>query len=215
MCVKRIIYASSGSVYGIKEEEKVTEDLILVPISVYNKAKIASERIFLSHQDSYKLQIVRPATVCGYSPRMRLDVAVNLLTMQALKNSSIRVLGGEQCRPNIHIKDLVAVYLFMIDHPELNGIYNAGFENLKIIEIANKISQATNAVIDIQESNDPRSYRVDSSKLLNAGFVPKYGVDYAIAEVIEAYESGVLKDLDEHYNVNWMRGLLADKIIRG
>ena len=213
--VKRVIYASSGSVYGIKEEERVTEDLSLVPISVYNKAKIASERIFLSYANELNVQIVRPATVCGLSPRMRLDVAVNLLTMQALKNKSIKVLGGEQSRPNIHILDLVEIYLFMIDNPNLNGIFNAGFENLKIIEIAEKISKITNAEINVQESNDPRSYRVDSTKLLESGFSPKFGVDFAINEIVEAYASGALKDMDECYNVNWMRALMADNVIRG
>jgi nucleoside-diphosphate-sugar epimerase len=211
--VKRVIYASSGSVYGIKEEEKVTEDLTLVPISVYNKAKIASERIFLSYKNDLNVQIIRPATVCGLSPRMRLDVAVNLLTMQALKNKSIKVLGGEQSRPNIHIMDLVAVYLYMIDNPNLRGIFNAGFENLKIIEIAKKIANITNAKINIQESNDPRSYKVDSSKLLKSGFSPNFGVDFAIDEIVKAYSDGVLKDMDECYNVNWMRALIADRTI--
>jgi nucleoside-diphosphate-sugar epimerase len=211
--VKRVIYASSGSVYGIKEEERVTEDLALVPISVYNKAKIASERIFLSYIDELNVQIIRPATVCGLSPRMRLDVAVNLLTMQALKNKSIKVLGGEQSRPNIHIMDLVEVYLFMIDNPNLKGIFNAGFENLKIIEIANKIADITKAEINVQKSNDPRSYRVDSTKLLKCGFTPKFGVDFAINEIVKSYSAGILKDMDECYNVNWMRALMADSII--
>ena len=101
--IKRFIYASSGSVYGIKAEDHVTENLELKPISEYNKTKMVAERVLLSYSDQMSVQIVRPATVCGYSPRMRLDVSVNLLTMQALKNGKVTVFGGKQIRPNIHI----------------------------------------------------------------------------------------------------------------
>ena len=104
--IHRFIYASSGSVYGVKEEADVTEDLPLVPISEYNKTKMCGERIVLSYKDDIVTQIVRPATVCGFSPRMRLDVAVNMLTMQALTKGHITVFGGEQTRPNIHIDDI-------------------------------------------------------------------------------------------------------------
>lgn len=210
----RVIYASSGSVYGVKTEELVTEDLELVPISVYNKAKIVSERIFKSFKDNIRLQIVRPATVCGYSPRMRLDVAVNLLTMQALKNNEITVLGGEQFRPNIHILDLVEFYIFLLNRPEIIGTYNAGFENITILNLAERIAKATGAAISIEPSNDPRSYRVDSSKALKLGFSPKYNVDYAIKEIVEKYKNHTLKDKDEFYNVNWMRYLLSEGHIK-
>lgn len=126
----RFIYASSGSVYGVKEELQVTEDLWLEPISEYNKTKMVAERVVLSYADRMAVQIVRPATVCGFSPRMRLDVSVNLLTMQALTKSKITVFGGGQIRPNIHIDDITDLYLFLLAHPEHRGIYNAGFENL-------------------------------------------------------------------------------------
>src|SRR5262249_40316570 len=122
--ITRFIYASSGSVYGVKDEEQVTEDLELVPLSEYNKTKMCGERIVLSYKDDMAVQIVRPATVCGYSPRMRLDVSVNMLTMQALTRGKITVFGGAQTRPNIHIEDITDVYLFMIDHPEAQGVYN-------------------------------------------------------------------------------------------
>ncbi len=105
--VKQFIFASSGSVYGIKDEPKVTEDLSLIPISVYNKTKMVAERVFLSYSQEMKIHCIRPATVCGISPRMRLDVSVNMLSFQALKNGKITVFGGEQTRPNIHIKDMV------------------------------------------------------------------------------------------------------------
>src|SRR5471030_1586974 len=128
--IKQFIYASSGSVYGIKEELQVTEDLELKPISEYNKTKMVAERVMLSYADKMAVQIVRPATVCGYSARMRLDVSVNMLTMQALRNRKITVFGGGQVRPNIHIDDITDLYLFLLDHPEHQGIYNAAFENL-------------------------------------------------------------------------------------
>ena len=208
--VPRIIYASSGSVYGVKEDEKVTEDLELIPLSAYNRTKICSERILRSYKDDILVQIVRPATVCGFSPRMRLDVAVNLLTMQALKNGKIIVLGGEQMRPNIHIQDITDLYLFLISHPELDGTYNAGFENMKIIEIANLIANKLGSQIEVQESNDPRSYRVDSSLLLSKGFAPKYSVEYAIDEIISNFKNKIFYDDENHYNVGWMRRLMAD-----
>ena len=110
--VKRIIYASSGSVYGIKKERKVNEKLSLKPISLYNKVKMCTERLILSYKKSIEVFILRPATVCGYSPRMRLDVAVNALTFSALKNKKIKVFGGSQIRPNVHIDDMVESYIF-------------------------------------------------------------------------------------------------------
>src|SRR5258706_9002628 len=120
--IKRFIYASSGSVYGIKDEEQVTEDLELLPISEYNKTKMCGERIVLSYKDDMVVQIVRPATVCGYSPRQRLHVSVHMPTILALMNRAIRVFGGNQTRPNIHIDDITDPYLFLLDHPEHTGI---------------------------------------------------------------------------------------------
>ncbi|OYW24397.1 MAG: hypothetical protein B7Z49_03025, partial [Hydrogenophilales bacterium 12-63-5] len=161
----------------LKEEDRVTEDLELVPISVYNKTKMVAERVLLSYADKMQVQCVRPATVCGYSPRMRLDVAVNMLTFQALKNKRITVFGGDQTRPNIHIEDLVDVYMHLLAHPEIaSGCYNAGFENISILEIANRVTEVIPAEVIVSESNDPRSYRLDSSKLLATGFSPKRSV---------------------------------------
>lgn len=146
--VKQFIYASSGSVYGIKEEEHVTEDLTLVPISVYNKTKMVAERVLLSYQDQMQVHNIRPATVCGYSPRMRLDVSVNLLTMLALKKGKITVFGGQQTRPNIHIQDLIRVYMHFLIKPELpSGNYNAGFENISILDIAKQVQEKVLEVI--------------------------------------------------------------------
>ena len=202
--IKRFIYASSGSVYGVKSELEVTEDLELVPISEYNKTKMCGERILLSYRDDMVVQIVRPATVCGYSPRMRLDVSVNMLTMQAIKNGKITVFGGDQTRPNIHMDDITDLYLFLLDHPEHVGIYNAGFENISILDIARLVTKHVAAEIVLTPSNDPRSYRVNSSKLLATGFRPKKTVEDAIKEMVGLHRQGVLKDDDRWHNLKWM-----------
>ncbi|PCI31319.1 MAG: NAD-dependent epimerase/dehydratase [Elusimicrobia bacterium] len=212
--VKHFIYASSGSVYGVKEELHVTEDLTLNPISEYNKTKMVAERVMLSYSDDMLVQIVRPATVCGFSPRMRLDVSVNMLTMQALTKKEITVFGGRQIRPNIHIEDITDVYLFMLGKgDEVQGIYNAGFENLSILEIAEKISDRIPVEIIVTESNDPRSYRINSDKLLATGFKPKKTVDNAIDELIALHRKGKLSDDDNFYNLKWMqKNLFNDSI---
>lgn len=204
MGIKRFIYASSGSVYGIKDEEQVTEDLELKPISEYNKTKMVAERVVLSYKDDMVVQALRPATVCGYSPRMRLDVSVNMLTMQALTKRKITVFGGKQTRPNIHIDDITDAYIFLLDNPQHTGIYNAGFENISILDIAERVARQVEAEIVVTESNDPRSYRVNSDKLLATGFRPKKTVDDAIGEIIQKYKSGELKDEERHYNLKWM-----------
>lgn len=203
--IKRFIYASSGSVYGVKEEDQVTEDLILTPISEYNKTKMVAERVLLSYAGDMVVQMVRPATVCGYSPRMRLDVAVNLLTMQALQRGNITVLGGDQVRPNIHIDDITDLYLFLLDNPQHTGVFNAGFENISILDIARMITNVVPATIEVKESNDPRSYRVNSDRLLATGFRPKKNVQIAINEVVAKVRDGVLKDEDRYYNLRWMQ----------
>ena len=209
--VKQFIYASSGSVYGIKNEPNVTEDLPLVPISTYNKTKMIAERVFLSFKNKIQIHNIRPATVCGISPRMRLDVSVNLLTFQALKNNKINVFGGNQTRPNIHIKDMANVYKHFIDNPNLeSGQYNAGFENISILDIAKLIQKKTNAEIFITVSNDPRSYRQDSTKLLKTGFKPSYGIEKAIDEIIESYHLNKLEDRENFYTVKWMKKLNLD-----
>ena len=193
--VGHFIFASSGSVYGIKEEEKVTEDLPLVPISVYNKTKMVAERVFLSYRDKLKVHCIRPATVCGLSPRMRLDVSVNMLTFQALTNKKITVFGGSQTRPNIHIKDMANVYRHLLENPDIDsGCFNAGFENISILEIAELVKKHIDAEIIVTESNDPRSYRQDSSKLLNTGFKKKYSVENAITEIKDSFLKGDLKN---------------------
>jgi nucleoside-diphosphate-sugar epimerase len=203
--IKRFIYASSGSVYGIKDEPQVTEDLELTPISEYNKTKMVAERVLLSYADKMVVQIIRPATVCGYSPRMRFDVSVNMLTMQALTKEHITVFGGQQTRPNIHIDDIAAVYLFMLEHPEHRGIFNAGFENISIMDIAERVVEHAPAKITVTESNDPRSYRVNSDKLLATGFKPQKTVNDAIREIAHKFRAGELKDEERFHNLKWMQ----------
>lgn len=206
--VKQFILSSSGSVYGVKEEPQVTEELSLVPISDYNKTKMVSERVLLSYKDKIIIQIVRPATVCGYSPRMRLDLSVNMLTVQALANGKITVFGGAQTRPNIHIQDITDVFIHFLNLGEkASGIYNAGFENISILDIAKMAAKFIPAEIIVSESNDPRSYRLNADKLLGTGFAPKLKVVNAIQGIIEAFNSGRLKDEDGCYNIRTMKRL--------
>ena len=209
--IKRFIYASSGSVYGIKDELQVTEELELKPISEYNKTKMVGERVLLSYSDDMVVQIVRPATVCGVSPRMRLDVSVNMLTMQALSKGKITVFGGAQTRPNIHIDDITDLYLHLIDHPEVTGVYNAGFENISILDIAKIVTKHVPVEIVVTESNDPRSYRVNSDKLVATGFKPKKCVEDAVTEIIAKYRAGDLQDDDRFYNLKWMEKTVLAK----
>ena len=209
--VKKFIYASSGSVYGVKSEMKVTEDLDLVPISAYNKTKMICERLLLSYKDKIDVYIVRPATVCGLSPRMRFDVSVNLLTLQALKNKKITIMGGNQTRPNIHINDMIGVYEHILTNDVEQGIYNAGFENISILDLGKKIQNKIDCKIDIIESNDPRSYRQCSDKLIETGFEPKFDVNNAIDEISNAFYNKNLIDEESCYTVKWMK----NKVLNG
>jgi nucleoside-diphosphate-sugar epimerase len=207
--INQFIYASSGSVYGFKEEPQVTEELSLVPLSDYNKTKMISERVLMSYADKLLVQVVRPATVCGYSPRMRLDLSVNILTSQAFNNQKITVFGGDQTRPNIHIKDMIGVYLHFLDkREEIQGIYNAGFENISIMDIAERASDKVESEIVVTESNDPRSYRLNSDKLLSTGYKQQFTVENAMDDVISAFTNGNLKDEDQYYNIRTMKKLI-------
>jgi nucleoside-diphosphate-sugar epimerase len=206
--VRQFMYASSGSVYGVKDEDRVTEDLPLVPISTYNKTKMVAERVCASYTDVMAVHSIRPATVCGFSPRMRLDVSVNMLTMQAYLHGRVTVFGGAQTRPNIHIGDLCDVYLHFLANPHLpSGAYNAGFENMSIMAIAELVSKYRECEVVVSESNDPRSYRQDSSRLLSTGFQPTRSVEQAIREMLEKWEGGGLTDDDSWYTVKRMKQL--------
>ncbi len=207
---KRIIYASSGSVYGISEKAKVSENTPLKPISLYNKVKMVTERVILSYSKSIEVFIVRPATVCGYSPRMRLDVTVNALTFSALQNKEIKVFGGKQVRPNIHIDDMCDIYRFFLQaNKKYRGTYNAGFENKSILEIAKFVKKIIPSKINIfKDRSDPRSYRLDSTKIIKAGFKPKKKILNAINELSEKYSNGILKQEANFHSLKWLKEII-------
>jgi nucleoside-diphosphate-sugar epimerase len=202
--VRQFVYPSSGAVYGVRSEPQITEDLDLMPISDYNKTKMVAERVIMSYADSMVVTIFRPATVCGYSPRMRLDLTVNVLTIQALTNGRMTVFGGTQVRPNIHIDDLVDLYLFALQR-RLAGVYNAAFENLTVLDIAKLVAEQVPAEIMIQSSNDPRSYRLCSNRLSETGFAPKKNVRIAVGELAAAYRDGRLAEQPPWHTVSWMK----------
>ena len=179
--IKKFIFASSGSVYGIKKEKKVVENLSLEPVSEYNKSKMIGERVLLSYKKYIDLTILRPATVCGYSPAMRLDVAINALTFGALQKKLIKVFGGKQIRPNLTMHDMISAYKFFLKRNVKNNrhinkiIFNLGFENLNILNMAKRIQGILKikSKVLVKPSNDPRSYRQNSDRIINEGFSPK------------------------------------------
>ena len=210
--VGQFVFASSGSVYGVKTETEVTEDLELVPVSAYNKTKMVAERTLMSYAGDMQIHNIRPATVCGVSPRMRFDVSVNMFVKQAYADGVMTVHGGTQVRPNIHIDDLANVYRHFLANPDLpSGAYNAGFENMEILSIAKLVKDRTGAEIAISGSNDPRSYRQNSDKLIATGYKPSKSVPIAIDEVLVALENGELEDRDEWYTVRWMSRVVLDR----
>ena len=211
--VKKFIFASSGSVYGVKKEKKVTEELNLEPLSEYNKSKMICERILLSYKKDIDLTILRPATVCGYSPSMRLDVTVNALTFAALSKRKIKVYGGKQIRPNLNIHDMVDVYKFFLkkkfekDKHINDTIFNVGFENLSILNIAKRINKSLKlkSKIFVEASNDPRSYRQNSDKIIRKGFEPKKKIDDAIKEIEENFMKNKIKFNKKFFRINTLK----------
>ncbi len=203
--VKKFIFASSGSVYGIKKEKKVHENLKLIPISDYNKTKMIAERVIKSYKDYFEFYLIRPGTVYGYSPRMRLDLMINILTFQALTKKKITVFGGKQIRPYIHIQDMVNVYLFMLKKKLPSGAYNASAGNLSASDTANEIKKIIrDCKINIKKSNDPRSYRLSNEKLLSAGFNFKINLKEGISNFIENYQNGKILNNKNAYSINFI-----------
>jgi|TARA_B110001452_G_C15193402_1_gene414280 nucleoside-diphosphate-sugar epimerase len=200
--VKKIIFFSSGSVYGVKKEKKVTEDLLLEPISTYNKTKMIAERVFLSYKKKIDIKCLRPATVCGLSERLRLDITVNKLTFDAHYKNKIFVDGGSQIRPNVYIDDLIgAAYHFSTNRRKLkHDIYNVGFENYSILKIAKKIQKKTGAQIIVNKNRDIRSYRQNSDRLIKTGFKPKYNIEFAMNELIDYFKN---KKMSNFSNINF------------
>ena len=223
MGVNRFIFASTSSVYGVSDVENVTETHPLLPITDYNKYKGLSEPILLNEQSSdFTAIVVRPATVCGYSPRQRLDLAVNILTSQAIHSGQITVFGGGQMRPNIHIRDVVDLYTMLLEvRAELVGgrIYNAGYQNLTISQIALMVKEviesetSSGSGIDIvtTPSDDRRSYHISSEKIRRElGFVPRYGVEDAVRDLLKAFQEDKIPNSmtdPRYYNIRTMQEL--------
>ena len=218
--VKKFIYASTCSVYGVSDSPDVKEDHPLVPLTDYNKYKAMCEPILNKYKDEeFNTIIIRPATVCGYSEKMRFDLTVNILTNFAYNKGFIKVFGGEQYRPNIHIEDICNIYEYLIfnNFKNFNGeIYNAGTENLKIIDIANKIRKIfleqhnKDINIIIEKSNDPRSYQINSNKIkkeLNFQF--SKNVDDAINDLIKAFDN---KKLPDSFSDQWVNISILKKL---
>ena len=210
--VKRFVYASSSSVYGVKTEENVTEDLICEPLTDYSKYKVMCEDVALNDISSeICLTIVRPSTVCGYSRRQRFDLVVNILTLSALTNSVINVDGGDQFRPNLHIKDMNAAYKLLLEtDPKIidRKIYNIAGENLTVLGIATKVQSqiSEDCEIRVLPTLDQRSYRVSGKRIeLETSFVPKYSVDIAINDLKQAFYSGKYLDLNSEFYFNFKR----------
>jgi nucleoside-diphosphate-sugar epimerase len=209
--VRHFVFASSASVYGIRGNEPAHETTPLEPVSDYNKTKDVAERVLREAAGRrMALTIVRPATVCGVSPRMRLDTVVNMLTAQALKSGQIiahvGAHGGKLMRPNVHIEDITDLYVWLLRKPHITGTYNAGFENLTVGDTANLIAQQVQpTAITLTEVADKRSYLINSDKLLRCGFQPRRSVREAIGDLVRAWREGRVKDDERCYNLKWMR----------
>lgn len=203
----RVIVASSGSVYGVSAESRVCEETELNPISTYNKVKMVKEKIVESYREQVSTVILRPATVAGVSTRQRLDLAVNLLTYQAMKYGIIKVLGGSQIRPHVHLHDMLRTYSFFVQNSK-EGVFNVGFENLSMLELAERIKEITGARIEVENSNDPRSYRLCSHKLNDEGFLAEKRVEDAIREIVTDFETGTLLEGERTQNLVWMKKVL-------
>jgi len=195
--VQRFIYASSSSVYGIKEEPNVTEDMELEPLTDYSKFKAMCEAILRKYQsENFTTVTIRPATVCGYGKRLRLDLTVNILTNHAINNRKITVFGGSQKRPNIHIEDMASAYLMMLNLPKekiAGKIYNVGYENHSVLDIAGMVKNVVGDDIDIITSptDDLRSYHISSQKIKDElGFEPEHTIEDAVADLKAAFERG-------------------------
>lgn len=219
--VKRFIYASTCSVYGVSDAENVTEDHSLVPITDYNKYKGLCEPVLLKYQSAgFTTVIIRPATVCGYSPRQRLDLTVNILTNNAYNTNRITVYGGAQTRPNIHIEDITDLYVSLLELPEskiAGRIYNAGYQNRAVSDIADivkdvikeELPEKNKVEITTVPSDDPRSYRISSEKIKRElGFIPRRTIEDAVRDLISAFRAGKLQNSMtdiRYYNIKTMK----------
>lgn len=214
--VKRFIYASSSSVYGVKNEPNVTEDLSLEPLTDYSKFKAQCEDILKEEKENgFEIVIVRPSTVCGYSKRLRLDLTVNILTTHAYFNKKIKVFGGNQLRPNIHIQDMCDAYFCFLAAPKekVDGkTFNVGYQNMSVADIADMVKQTftdEEIAIMVEPTNDNRSYHVSSQKMKNElGFNPKYTILDAVNDLKAAFDNGLVTNPfnnEVYYNIKQMQ----------
>jgi len=219
--VKRFIYASSSSVYGYSESPRVTEEHPLVPLTLYNKFKGLCEPLLFKHQSNdFVCVTIRPATVCGYSPRQRLDLSVNILTNHAVNNQKITVFGGEQQRPNLHIQDMCDLYMLLLELPDekiAGEIFNAGYQNQTIGDIARIVKRVVeeefpekgDIPIVTTPTNDNRSYRITSDKITEKlGFKPRRAIEDAVRDLCQAFKDGKIPNSmteDRYHNVRVLK----------
>lgn len=221
--IKRFIYASSSSVYGVSEKPDVTEDHPLVPLTLYNKYKGLCEPILKHYaDDAFTGVIFRPATVCGYAPRLRLDLSVNILTNHAVSNNKITVFGGSQLRPNLHVQDYCdAVDLFLTAPTDKiqKETFNVGYQNMSIMDIAllvkRVVEQEFSGRLPIEvvttPTDDIRSYHINSDKIACVlRFRPKYTIEDAVRSLSQAFRAGKIPNSmndDRYYNIRTMKKL--------
>jgi len=215
--VRRFIYASSSSVYGIKNEANVTEDLPLEPLTDYSKYKaLCEEALDEERERGFVTVTLRPATVCGFAPRLRLDLTVNILTNHAINNGQIKVFGGDQLRPNIHVDDMTDLYVRLLDAPDdqIDGkVWNAGYDNLKVRTIAEIVQAEVGRNVDIvvTPTDDHRSYQVSSERIgRELGFRAERSVKDAIIDLKDAFNAGKVPNAmtdDRYYNIKRMQSL--------
>ena len=212
---RRFIYASSSSVYGVKQDPNVTEDLPLEPLTDYSKYKAMCEDELRKRQTAgFTTLILRPATVCGYSPRLRLDLSVNILTNHAINRGKITVFGGQQFRPNFHVRDCAELYVKCLAYPDAmiaGKTFNAGYQNLKLNDIAELVRKVVGAQVAIETTptNDNRSYHISSEKIRrDLGFEPRFSIEDAIRDLRDAFAAGKMHDpLNNplYYNIKRMQ----------
>lgn len=221
--VKRFIYASSSSVYGVSDKPNVTEEHPLVPLTLYNKYKGMCEPLLFKHQDdNFTCVTIRPATICGYAPRLRLDLSVNILTNHAISKNKIVVFGGDQLRPNLHVQDMCDLYQLLLTVPKekiAGQIFNAGYDNMSIMEIAQVVKHVVEQefpekaplTLETTESNDNRSYHINSDKIQRClGFIPKRSIEDAVRDLCNAFRAGKIPDSmsdERYYNVKRIQSL--------
>jgi nucleoside-diphosphate-sugar epimerase len=215
--VKRFFYASSSSVYGIKDEQNVHEGMSLEPLTDYSVFKMNCEEILSEYQsDEFTTTTIRPATVCGYSPRQRLDVVVNILTNLAYHKREISVFGGAQLRPNIHIADMVEIYVVLLNAPKekiAGEIFNGGYENYSVLQLAEAVRDVIgeDVVLKTTPTDDNRSYHVSSKKIADRlGFTASHTIKDAVSDIKNAFEKGLLPNsLDDemYFNIKRMQSI--------